>query len=409
MIDKQSKKGFIVNVLQNAVATAIPLISLQLFILPRVGEQMSAAAYGLMLTLVGIMTIATQSAGGTLSNVRLLMNLEYEEKGYAGDFNVLIAALTAASAVATGIFSIIYSGGASVRDIAGMVVIGVLATINHYYLVGFQLTLSYGKIAIKSVIQMLGYLAGYLLFVKTDYWQWIYILGFGLSDAYILTNSALIREPRKRTPLFRTASAKLAVLLVAALLGSSISYIDRLVLYPILGGEAVTVYYVATLLGKMICVAINPVTGVMLSYFSKMKRLKMHTMTLLLLASSLVGALGYAACVLVSRPILTYLYPQVVEKAMHIIYIATLTCVVDMVASVVYPVVLRFCNTNWQLAIGAINVASYLLVSLLLLSRFGLMGFCVGALIAMVLKLLLMLMVFIRSNRKYAREEAAQA
>ncbi len=401
------KKTFIVNVLQNAVATAIPLIALQLFVLPKISEQMSPSAYGLMLTLVSVISLVTTCSGASLNDVRLLMNLDYEEKGFAGDFNILISILTVLGATVVGIFTAIYSDGAGAKEIAGMVIIGVLAVLYQYYLVGFRLALSYGKIAINSVIQTAGYLIGYWLFRRTNHWQWVYIMGYGLSDAYILLSTKLIHEPWKRTPLFTVTSAKEAVLLVSSLLNASISYIDRLLLYPILGGEAVTVYYVATLFGKMVCVAVNPVTGVMLSFFSKMKRLKMDTMTKLLLASAAVGAAAYAGCILVSRPILAYLYPQVVDAAMHIIYIATLTCVVDMVASVVSPVVLRFCNTNWQLAIGAFNVASYLAISLTMLSLFGLPGFCLGVLIASLLKLLLMVLVYIRSDRKQKREEAA--
>lgn len=403
------KKTFIVNVLQNTVATAIPLVALQLFVLPRIGEQTTATAYGLMLTLVSVISLVTLCSGASLNDVRLLMNLEYEEKGYAGDFNILISLLTMVSAAVIGIFTAIYSDGASARDIAGMVIIGVLAVLYQYYLVGFRLSLSYGKIAINSIIQTVGYLIGYWLFTRTDNWQWVYIMGYGVSDIYILLSTKLMREPWKRTPLFSVTGAKEAVLLVSSLLNASISYIDRLLLYPILGGAAVTVYYVATLLGKMVCVAVNPVTGVMLSFFSKMKRLKMGTMTKLLMASVAVGALAYAGCVLVSRPILGYLYPQVVDEAMHIIYIATLTCVVDMVASVVSPVVLRFCNTNWQLAIGAFNVASYLVISLTMLSMLGLSGFCTGVLIASLLKLVLMVLVYIRSARKQMREEEAAA
>ena len=405
---KRYRTDFIRNVLQNAVATAIPLLALQLFVLPKISEQTSAAAYGLMLTLVSAMTVVTVPSGGSLGNVRLLMNLEYEEKGFAGDFNILASVLTMAGAAVLGVISAIYAGAADVREIAGIVAIGVLAVVNQYYAVGFRLTLAYGKIAINSVILTMGYLSGFLLFGRTGNWKWVYILGYGLSDAYILLSTKLILEPWKRTPLFGVASAKEAVLLVASLLDSAISYIDRLVLYPILGGAMVTVYYVATLLGKTICVAANPVTGVMLSYFSRMKRLRLHTMTLLLLISAAVGAAGYAACILVSRPILTILYPQVVEEAMPFIYVTTLTSVLDMIASVIYTVVLRFCNTNWQLALGSVNVASYLLISLLLLSRFGLMGFCVGALIAMLLKLTLLLLVFVRTERKRKREGAPE-
>ena len=46
-------------------------------------------------------------------------------------------------------------------------------------------------------------------------------------------------------------------------------YLDRLLLLPILGGSAVSVYTVASFAGKSLGVLMTPMAGVLLSYYAQ--------------------------------------------------------------------------------------------------------------------------------------------
>lgn len=127
------------------------------------------------------------------------------------------------------------------------------------------------------------------------------------------------------------------MLILSSALSNVLTYVDRLLLFPLLGGTMVSVYYASTLFGKAISLGITPINGVVLSYFSRLKRLKVNTFKTMLVASGILGVLGFFACMLVSRPILTLLYPQWMDQAMHYIGITTATAMVAMVISVIQP------------------------------------------------------------------------
>ena len=73
-------------------------------------------------------------------------------------------------------------------------------------------------------------------------------------------------------------------------MNSIVKYADRLILYPLLGGVAVSIYYSATIISKLISLAVTPLSTVILSYFSKMESLKRRTFYVMLSVGLTVGA-----------------------------------------------------------------------------------------------------------------------
>lgn len=391
-MQNSSKKKAIYNVILNAVATFIPLAVLQLIILPGVNRQIGETSYGLTITLISLINMLPGCAGGVLSNVRLLLDLDYRDEGIVGDFNLIMLFMSLLSMLLTMLAAISYiSDWVTVGE---MVALSVFVFANQYYMVGFLIKLEYKKVLIARLLMVLGYLVGYYLFALYGKWTYIYILGYGISDIYVLLRSGVINESWSFTARAKSTIIKVLLLFLSGLMAYAVAYIDRLILYPLLGGTIVTVYYVATLLGKLISVAMGPITAVLLSYLSKLRTLSANRMKQLILSGIIVGVIGYGVCILISRPILSYLYPTVANEAMPYIYITMLTCFVGLICSLIHPVVLRFYDTKWQLVLGGTNLIVYFVFSLTLLKLYGLMGFCIGALAATVVKLVIMLFVY---------------
>ena len=55
----------------------------------------------------------------------------------------------------------------------------------------------------------------------------------------------------------------------------------------------VTIYYIATLVGKTISMAIAPITSVMLSYLSHMKNIKIKKMAIIFVIGAVISVVGY--------------------------------------------------------------------------------------------------------------------
>ena len=101
MPEKPTKKKIVYDALFSIAASAVPLIVLQLVLLPLLAQYLpNGDEYGLVITLVGVMTVIAQTFD-PLNNVRLIMEGTYREKGANGDFNILLTVCMGLGAIAT--------------------------------------------------------------------------------------------------------------------------------------------------------------------------------------------------------------------------------------------------------------------------------------------------------------------
>lgn len=74
--------------------------------------------------------------------------------------------------------------------------------------------------------------------------------------------------------MFKGTLIESTTLFIAGLISRLINYADKLLIYPVLGGEEVAVYYAASIIGKMISMLISPISNVVLSYLAKIEKKK---------------------------------------------------------------------------------------------------------------------------------------
>jgi O-antigen/teichoic acid export membrane protein len=395
------KKKFIQDSILNIIATSLPLLILQLFSLPVVGSKLGGDTYGLVVTLISLFTLLSFPFGNVLNNIRLLLDNEYKQNNYAGDFNILLVASIFISTILIIIGTVYYEGTFSVLNIILMIIISCLNLLREYLLVSFRLKLNYKSILMNNIILGLGYLVGTLFFYFTKYWQFIFIFGSGASLLYITRNSNLLKETLNITEIFKKTLHKSLILYSSSFLKTTLSYADKLILFPLLGPSAVSIYYTATILGKIISMIISPINSVMLSYLTQMEKMGIKKFLYIIMITSVIGVLGYIVTVLISPPLLYFLYSNWAKESIELIYITSASAIFGVLSSVIHPFILRFNNINWQLFISGTNVVTYILCTVLFFNHYGLFGFCVGVLIANILKLILMIAIFIINNLKF--------
>ena len=99
----------------------------------------------------------------------------------------------------------------------------------------------------------------------------------------------------------------------------------------------------------------------------------------------------YLFCLLVSRFVLTILYPQFVDEAMKLIPISTLSLCISSFVNIIHPLALKTIKTNRQIIISGGGLACYVILALTMYRPYGLMGCCIALLISYMVKLSLIL------------------
>ncbi|MCI3922716.1 hypothetical protein MO973_21010 [Paenibacillus sp. TRM 82003] len=369
------------NIGLNILASVFPIFLLQFFLFPVIASRTTADSYGQFLTIVGIMSLFASTIGNVLNNSRLLNFKKYDEEKITGDYNLLLVGLVLVNIFLMGGALWFFVGTNFLLNFF-ILMASILLLLIDYGRVEFRIRLNYKKMLCDSFFLMAGYIIGFLFFLKTGNWLYIYFFGYAMSFLYILKKTTLFQENFTRTYLFKQTASQTLLLLTSGLLIGAGTYIDRILLFPLLGGEAVSIYFIATILGKTLFLVIQPVAGVMLSYLAGMQKFQNKLFFALTGTAIILGGFGYVMVVLISKPVLYFLYPNYAAEALMYIKVTTLASIISLASNIINPVIMRFCHLKWQVFINATYMLNYTFVSLLFLKHLGLFGFCVGIVIA---------------------------
>lgn len=381
----------------NVGATSLPICILQLVALPLIASRVADDEYGLLVTLVAVFTLFTGAFGNSINNVRLIQHDSYEKRGDKGDFSAIAVVSCVLSSTLVMGFTAYYCNGLS-GTLVMMGILSFLVTAREYLIVAYRIELNFKAIFINNVILSLGYLFGLALFWVSGVWEFVYLVGYILSLIYVARSTSLWKEPFSLTVHFRETLTSVAHLSLSNFLSNAITYADRLLIYPLLGAYSVSIYYVATLFGKMASMIVTPINGVILSYLAKYSKKPDALFRITLSLGLLICIVGYVATVFCSRPILGFLYPQFVDEAMTYVYVTTAAAFVRVLITIVNPYVLKFFPVSWQTKISGLYLVIYVAACFGLYFPLGLMGFCVGVLITMLVKLAVTLLVYFYAN-----------
>ena len=388
----EKKKRVATDMLINLIGTGLPLVALQLIVYPIVARRIDADAYGRMQSLVSVIFLISGTLGGALSTTRLIQQYDYDEQGRIGDFSLLNLYSLGAVAIVTPIVIYFYLGEVDLYELILITIISVLNYAELYYEVGLRLKLDYRKIFINKLIGAVGYLIGFLIFRLTFDWHYIFIAAYLLQTLYCIRSTDLLREPIQRTEAFKDTTCSYGNITIASAFNKSLTYFDKILLHPLLGGEAVSVYFAANIFGKLVVQVLEPITNVILSYLSKEKKVSRSVWGLTISVGGGFCVVMYVFCLLVSRFVLTILYPQFVDEAMKLIPISTLSLCVSSFVNIIHPLTLKTIKTNRQIIISGAGLACYVILALTLYQPYGLIGCCISLLISYLVKLALILL-----------------
>lgn len=389
-------KDFILNILGSVIYT----LSTQILAYPFISRIVGPDEYGLILTLMGLANAIGVAIGNPLNNTRILLDKKYHEKSGAGDFNYIFLLGLIANVVIVLAVSIFVIGKIDI-DAFCVTIISVLILFRAYYTVSYRLVINYKKFLYSSILGLIGYIVGMFVANFIGNWAVVFIIGEFFTCAYIfLTSKHLVFEKPEKTDLFKETSQKYTLFMSAALLSTLMTYMDRFFIYPFLGGEQVSIYNVASFLGKTGGIILTPIAGVLLTYYAKESNLTIQTFTKRLLAFFSFGALLYIGILIFGRLVTRILYPTLYEAAMPYFMLANLATTVFIIGNTLQPTLLRYCDSRWQPVIQAVYLISYVGFGIYGMNNFGLMGFCYAVLFSNIIKIAIMIVVVVYSFNK---------
>ena len=271
-------------------------------------------------------------------------------------------------------------------DTAALIIIFILLMFGiakAYCLVAFRLPINPKSNLMANAISCIGYVIGLLFVDLFDWWFMPFLLAEMASLGYILLRTDTLRGPLQKTPLFFDASKTYAFLTLTNLVTYCSVYVDRIMLFPILGASAVSTYYTASFVGKACSFFTGPLSTVLLSYISdgsKKLTVKRYDVLNGMLVVVIV-AVGFPLLLL--APFVTgLLYPSLVDQAMPYIYLANAASLLGVANGINMVIVLKAAPAQWQLIISMIKLLLYTSAIMVVSLTGSLLHFCLALLVA---------------------------
>ena len=229
------------------------------------------------------------------------------------------------------------------------------------------------------------------LFPFTHSWKLTILIGEMAAVFYVVIRGTLFRAPLfQKTEFFNIHMRSMLFMSATQLIAALMLNADRILLKVFAGGTAVTVFYVATLIGKILSLVTTPLNSVLIGHLTKSDR-KMSGARYgaLCLAGILAGCVLSVLCVGISYLFVKLMYPNVFALARPYFWLGNASQVLYFVSNTLTVVLLRYADEKYQLYINLIYLALFLVIALPLVQMYAIWGMAISLIAANGCKVLL--------------------
>lgn len=396
MIDKLKsslKRGFIGDLLFKMIANIISTIIRNIVVLPFLANIFVPAEYGEIITVVGVITTISAGLGNALLSTRLVLDSEYREAKIEGDFNIICIVVSTISIIfalpITKYFS--YTG---FEQIVLVALILFTETFVGYHSGWFILRQEYRKLLVYTIIGGSGFAVGLLISSITKMWTFTYLMSDIFSMVFLIRFSPLIKEKLCFTIKCPILLQKYGILFLSTLISNALSYLDRLMLYPVIGSEAVAIYSTASVFGKAFNLIALPISSIMLGYYAAGKiRLDRKKYWYVNLSTLIILGVFIVITRVVGVWFTGILYPSIIESARPFVMIANISSAIAASAQITKSAALKYAKTYWTLVIQFVYAVIYMGLGYFMVLKFGLAGFSYSVLSANLIQLVMLYII----------------
>lgn len=385
-------------VLMNVVA--------QFVVYPSWNRYLGSDAYGDVLFLISLMNTVAVSMGVSCNYSRMVESASTETKNT--HYSVLLVAISVLALPYSQIIRLAADVEISLVESLLYALLMIVTMWRYYADIEYRLYLNYKGYFVYYLTISAGYLFGIFLFRQTKLWPLALLPGeiLGLIRVYWKGRVLRLDEPFS-VPKFLATGKTVLQLFSGEVISNLVFNGDRIVLKLMIGGTAVTTYYLASLLGKTMSLITTPLNSVIIGYLTrysgKLTTKMMHMVSGIAALVSVAGALSLTgiSCVLIH-----FLYPGDFVTAKPYFLIANFSQIFYFAAGVIVVALMRFAGAKNQVIVNTVYGVTFFVLSIPMTWFLGLDGFCASVFAACLVRLLVALTLGYLHARKEKRGES---
>lgn len=362
-------------------ASMLTNLVLQFLLYPAIERQVGVERYGEILVFITIANVCGLAYGGAASGTYLTSRRHY--KAEPGDFFCILMVICAVTSAIAIIAVRQYLTG--VLEGLCLALLIFLTVLKHYSLVDFQLKKDYAHYLLFVIIIAVVEIICLLLFVFVKWWPVLLLPGTVAGLAYVVLRGTIYRNVTQRSENFGRAAQDTVTLSGAYLLNYGTQQADRILLLPLLGGTAVTYYYVASLFSKLLSMITGPINNLILAYLADVKTPLNRKRFLLINGLIAVATVVFLGGVVLLGPwVLSFpfLYPDLVDAVRVYLPLASLGQLLVIGSSILITIDLLVAPKKMQLFLQGAYMIVYIALTIPFSMHSGLDGFVMASLLA---------------------------
>lgn len=356
---KKLSRDFLYSMLGIVVMNAV----IQLVVYPFLNHKMGAEVFGDVLSLLSLIAIMSGTFGTATNYSRMLLHVKNRDTN--GDYNHFYIYVSIV-AIVVSVLGLKWLDVTDVRVYIGYFILMLVTIIRNYADVDFRLEVNYKGYFFYYVLLSVGYLLGVILYGISQSWILVMLIGEWAAVFYVLTRKKIFAIPFfRKSEYYGEAIKSILPLAVTQLIAMGVLHSDRIILQQFCSGTAVTVFYVATLLGKIISLVSTPLNSVIIGHLSKYRGgIDIKMFQKLCLCSVPIALLLNVICTMVSYVFVRIVYPELYEMVKPYLWAANMGQVLFFISGILTVILMRFASEKYQLIINLIYFLVYLSVAI---------------------------------------------
>ena len=402
MLEKLKKiKNLIRDLFFNTLGFGIYIATQQILLMPIMAKIFPEEEFAKIVLYISVFAIVTNVLGSELGIVKQVKRDEIRENS---DYNRILLQLFPFIILVSIVTLCILKF--NVIEIIMLTITILLGNTRLYSAAHFRANKDFKKIVIQNVLYLIGTVLGLFITYKLKMIAIPMLLAEVISLIFDILNTDIIKTGVSKTQSNKEIWKTFAGFGFISFLINMTTYFDKIIIYPILGDNAVNVYYATSSMSKILSLITNPLHGVILSWLKgnddEFKR-KVTTVTLkanipmLIITFLLSIPLTYIAVMI--------LYPQYLEDSRKLIIPICIGVAFSTASSIVKAILMKYIESKKLVKIYVIYIIILFLGATIASYYIGITGFAYAISLASVSLWIMFILLLNKTNALQERKD----
>ena len=384
----------------NTLGFGIYIATQQILLMPIMARILPEEDFAKVVLYISVFAIITNVLGSELGIVKQVKKEKISEES---DYNrILLQLFPTIILIAIMILAILRF---NILEIIMLTITIILGNTRLYSAAHFRANKDFKKIVMQNILYLVGTAIGLFITYKLKLIAIPMLLAEIMCLIFDITETDIIKTGISKTKHNKEIWNTFAGFGFISFLINMTTYFDKIIIYPILGENAVNVYYATSSMSKILSLITNPLHGVILSWLKgNDEEFKKKATTVTLKANMPILIITFVLSLPLTYIAVIILYPQYLEDSKKLIIPICVGVAFSTAASIIKAILMKYIESkklvkmyviyNVILLVGA-TIASY---------YFGITGFAYATAIASTSLWIMFILLLNRTNTLQERK-----